>query len=61
MKAWVCDACHRTFQEAINPSDVLPTDRVYYEKFNYRYCSTHCLGAHRRAAFVQPFSCDPPD
>ena len=45
----------------MNEKDALPTDRVYYEKFTFRYCSTACLTAHRKAAFVQPFSWPPPD
>ncbi|KAL1526591.1 hypothetical protein AB1Y20_015296 [Prymnesium parvum] len=61
MKAWSCDACHRTFEETVNPSDVQPGDRMYYEKFSFRYCSTVCLGNHRKAAFVQPFHCQAPE
>ena len=55
MKQWECSSCHRSFEEAVNPTDVLPTDREYYEKYTYRYCSTACLTAHRKANFVQPF------
>ena len=61
MKAWECDACHRRFDEAVNASDTLPTDRVYYEKHAFRYCSTACLSAHRKAGFAQPFSSPAPD
>jgi len=60
MKQWSCSACHRVFEEAVNPADVLPTDREYYEKFSFRYCATSCLSAHRKANFVQPFSVPPP-
>mmetsp|Transcript_14397 Transcript_14397/g.31219 ORF Transcript_14397/g.31219 Transcript_14397/m.31219 type:complete len:452 (-) Transcript_14397:332-1687(-) len=60
MRMWECSACHEQHAEAVNAADVLPTDRVYFEKFDFRYCSTSCLGAHRRADFIQPFSCPPP-
>ena len=46
--------------QAESEADALPTDQQYYEKFSFRYCSTACLGAHRRAGFVEPFSCPPP-
>ena len=60
VRHWSCDACHRGYVEAVNEAEALPEDRVYFEKFSYRYCSTACLGAHRRAEFVQPFSAPPP-
>jgi len=60
VRHWSCDACHRGYVEALNEAEALPEDRVYFEKFSYRYCSTACLGAHRRAEFVQPFSAPPP-
>ena len=59
-KQWECDGCHRTFEEAVNPAEALPTDQNYYEKFDYRYCSTHCLSMHRKANFPVPFTCAPP-
>jgi phosphotriesterase-related protein len=60
VKHWTCDACHRTFVEAVNETEALPGDQPYYEKFTFRYCTTACLSAHRKAAFVQPFSVPQP-
>lgn len=60
VKVWECDTCHRRFVEAVNEAEALPEDRPYYEKFSFRYCSTNCLAAHRKASFVQPFSAPPP-
>jgi hypothetical protein len=60
VKQWACNACHRTFDEACNPAEALPDDRHYYEKFDGRYCSMHCLSAHRKAGFPPTFSCAPP-
>jgi phosphotriesterase-related protein len=59
-KIWECTGCHRSFEEAANPAEALPTDQNYYEKFNFRYCSTSCLSSHRKANFVVPFACPPP-
>ena len=59
-KVWTCYSCHRSFEEALNPAEALPTDQMYYEKFEYRYCSTHCLGGHRKAGFKAGFRCEPP-
>ena len=59
-KIWECAGCHSRYHEAANPAEVLPEDHVYYEKFDKRYCSMHCMGAHRKAGFVEPFECAPP-
>jgi phosphotriesterase-related protein len=59
-KPWECSACHRVFEEAANEAEALPTDRVYYEKFAFRYCGTPCLAAHREAKYQTPFACAPP-
>jgi len=60
VKQWSCDACHRGFVEPINEAEALPEDQPYYEKFAFRYCTTKCLSAHRKAEFVQPFAVPPP-
>ena len=60
MRPWECSACHRTFEEAVNQSDALPTDQHYYEKYDFRYCTTGCLSAHRSSGFAQPFTTPPP-
>jgi len=60
VKQWACDACHRTFVEAVNEAEALPEDQPYYEKYSFRYCTTTCLSSHRKAGFVQPFSVPPP-
>ena len=57
---WSCAGCHRTFDEAVNEAEALPTDQEYYEKMGFRYCGMHCLRAHRVAGFVSPFSCPVP-
>lgn len=59
-KAWTCRGCQRTFEEAVNPAEALPTDQIYYDKFDRRYCSMHCLSCHRKANFPEPFACAPP-
>jgi hypothetical protein len=59
-KAWVCSGCQRSFEEAVNPAEALPTDQGYYEKMAFRYCSMHCLSSHRKAGFPQTFACAPP-
>ena len=60
VKTWECASCHRRFEEAVNPAEALPTDQNYYEKFDFRYCGTPCLSAHRNAKFKLPFECPPP-
>ena len=60
LKAWECAGCHTKHYEAANPAEALPSDHIYYEKFEHRYCSTSCLSAHRKASFVVPFQCAPP-
>ena len=59
-RPWECAGCHRSFEEAVNPAEELPTDQSFYEKYDARYCSMHCLSSHRKAGFVLPFSCAPP-
>ena len=58
---WTCATCHRSFDEAVHPSEALGTDRTYYEKYEWRYCAAACLAAHRKAGFAQPFSAPPPE
>ena len=59
-KQWECAGCHGRHEEAVLPTEALPEDHVYYEKFDRRYCSMHCMSAHRKANFVSSFSCAPP-
>ena len=60
VKVWECNGCHARYEEAAHLAEALPTDHEYYEKFDKRYCSMHCMGQHRKANFVAPFSCAPP-
>lgn len=46
--------------QAVNEAEALPEDQEYFEKFDYRYCTTACLSAHRKAGFKLPFSAPPP-
>ena len=55
-KIWECIVCHQRFEEAVHPEDALPTDQVYYEKFDNRYCGTACLSTHRKAGWKIPLS-----
>lgn len=59
-RPWTCVGCDRSFVEAVNEAEALPDDQPFYEKFERRYCSMHCLAAHRKANFAMPFACQPP-
>ena len=60
VRHWECTSCHRTFEEALNPAEVLPLDQRYYEKGGRRYCTMACLAAHRKVDFALPFAAPKP-